>query len=283
MMPTLFGRDREPIFNLPMVVMLSVAAMVVIHGIRMALPEETDDLILGLFAFAPDRYFARPEEGAPWPGGLAADIWSPFTYALLHNDLLHLISNCTVFAALGNVLARRMTALRFLLFCAVMAPVSACGELVILAYQSAPVIGVSGVICAMMGGLARFAFPAPSIEDEADIEPVEDLAYGSDRRRVSARRIDADPALLEPESGHRPVMRSSRPTIAPVIETLRRPKVIQFILAFAAMNIVLVIAAPALVGGGAGVAWMVHVAGFGAGFLLFPWFDGVRVMRDAER
>ena len=102
-------RTREPIFNLPPVVTALVVLMMVIHAVRLLLPETTDQLILWLFAFAPDRYLHVGEDGPDWPGGAPAMLWSPFTYALLHNDLLHLISNCTVFAALGNVLARRMT------------------------------------------------------------------------------------------------------------------------------------------------------------------------------
>jgi membrane associated rhomboid family serine protease len=263
---------REPILNLPLVVTLSVAVMVAIHAIRMALPEETDDLILGLFAFAPDRYLPAASEGPAWPGGIAADIWSPFTYALLHNDLLHLVSNCTVFAALGNVLARRTTSAAFLLFCVVMAPLSAIGELIMAVYQSAPVIGVSGVICAMLGALARFIFPEPVADETPDFVPDADMVDDVDGRLIVASRV-------EPDAG--PTSPPNPPPISPVFETLRRPKVIQFILGFAVLNLLLVVAAPVLVGGGAGVAWMVHVAGFIAGFLLFPWFDGRTFMRRA--
>lgn len=268
---------REPVFNLPLVVMLSVLVMLAIHAARMIVPEQADDLILGLFAFAPDRYVAEAGDAPAWPGGLAAEIWSPFTYALLHNDLLHLVSNCAVFAALGNVLARRMTSLSFLLFCVIMAPLSALGEVAIAFYQSAPVIGVSGVICAMLGALARFIFPAPAAGEEADIVPDADMVDDVDRRLISASRIASD----DEASGI--AVRHAPPPTSPLIETLRRPKVIQFILGFAVLNLVLVVAAPVLVGGGAGVAWMVHVAGFIAGFLLFPWFDGHHVSRPARR
>jgi len=251
--------------------MLSVALMVAIHAIRLALPDIWDEWILGLFAFAPDRYLPEGGDDVFWPGGVAAALWSPFTYALLHNDLLHLISNCAVFAALGNVLARRMTAGGFLLFCLITAPLAAIGELIIAVYQSAPVIGVSGVICAMMGGLARILpepQPQPQPQPRPSPPPVE----------ATGRPDDGDGAAFDaPPPPERPqARRLGRSDMAPVLETLRRPRVIQFIGAFAVMNLVLVFAAPMLVGGGAGVAWMVHVAGFIAGFLLFPWFEGRR-------
>lgn len=263
-------RSREPIFNLPAVVTVMVVLMMAIHGIRLLQPEETDDLILGLFAFAPDRYFHEATDDPEWPGGVAAAIWSPFTYALLHNDLLHLISNCTVFAALGNVLARRMTTAAFLSFCVLMAPVSVVGELLIAVYQPGPVIGVSGVICAMLGALARFIFPPPEpaaaeAPGRAELQAPTDVLDKADERLITASRVEPDADRAVPRR---------RPEIGPVLETLRRPKVIQFILGFAVLNILLVVAAPVLVGGGAGVAWMVHVTGFVAGFLLYPWFDG---------
>ncbi len=257
-----WGRG-EPIFNLPGVVTILIVIMIGIHAIRFVLlTDERDELVLGLFAFAPDRYVSGSTDGLAWPGGIAAMIWSPFTYALLHNDLLHLISNCTVFAALGNVLGRRMSAIRFLAFCIVMAPVSALGEVIIAVYQSAPVIGVSGVICAMLGGLARFIFPEPVAQDAADDEGFVERTADSD-----------DPPNLHPQPVGR--RRSLPPAleVSPILETLQRPKVIQFILGFAVLNLMLVVAAPVLVGGGAGVAWMVHLAGFVAGFVLYPSFE----------
>jgi membrane associated rhomboid family serine protease len=280
-MPTSLRRSREPIFNLPIVVTVLLLVMAAIHGIRMILPEETDDLILELFAFAPERYMAASADVAQWPGGIAADLWTPFTYALLHNDLFHLVSNGTVFAAIGNVLARRMSAAKFLVFCAIMAPISALGELAIAAYQSAPVIGASGVICAMMGALARFAFPASvALEEEGSVEEAEDPLREADERPISARRSARDGVADDPVS--RRALRFGPPLVAPILVTLRRPKVIRFILGFAVLNIVLVFGAPVLMGGGAAVAWMVHVAGFVAGFLLFPWFDGVRPATENE-
>jgi membrane associated rhomboid family serine protease len=266
---------REPIFNIPPVVGALVGLLVVIHLGRLVLSEAADNDVLGYFAFAPGRYFGEPADYAPWPGGLAAQIWSPFTYALLHNDALHLISNSVVLAALGNVLARRTTGVRFLLFVIVMAPLSALGEMLIAAFQSAPVIGISGVICALMGGFARVMFPPES----ARVEPADPLW---DDASWGETQPDA-PSTHEPVSGRdrseRPISAARKPEFAPpvaapILETLRRPRVIQFIAAFAILNLVLVFGAPILMGeGGAGVAWAVHVAGFVAGFLLWPRYD----------
>lgn len=264
---------REPILNLPLVVGILVAVLFAMHLARMALPEPIDDFVIGLFAFAPGRYFGEPPGYAPWPGGVTAEIWSPFTYALLHNDFVHLISNSVVLAALGNVLARRTTAARFLLFVIVMAPISALGEIAIAFWQSAPVIGISGVICSMMGGFARVMFPREIPPDEMPSGPYEYVAEEDVSETAGAPNA---PGF----GGERPrvvrVRRFEPPVAGPIVETLTRPRVLQFIAAFAILNLVLVFGAPVLIGGGAGVAWSVHVAGFIGGFILWPFFDLVK-------
>lgn len=273
-MDHLAAKRREPILNLPLVVGILVAVLFAVHLGRLALPEPIDDFVIGLFAFAPGRYFGEAPGYAPWPGGLPAAIWSPFTYALLHNDFVHLISNSVVLAALGNVLARRTTAARFVFFVILMAPVSAAGELAIAYWQSAPVIGISGVICAMMGGFARVMFPREIPPGEMPSGPYEFIV---EDEGMEAQAAPAAPGL-EPQrpKGVR-VRRFEPPVAGAILETVTRPRVIQFMLAFAILNLVLVFGAPVLVGdGGAGVAWSVHVAGFVGGFLLWPVFDRVR-------
>lgn len=272
-METTATKRREPILNLPLVVGLLVAVLFAIHLARMALPEPIDDYVIGLFAFAPGRYFGEPAGYAPWPGGLPAEIWSPFTYALMHNDFVHLISNSVVLAALGNVLARRTTATRFLLFVAVMAPVSAFGEIAIAFWQSAPVIGISGVICAMMGGFARVMFPREIPPGEMPSGPYE---YVAEEVVTEEHGAATAPGVGQERPRAVRVRRFEPPVAGPILETLRRPRVIQFIAAFAILNLVLVFGAPVFIGGGAGVAWSVHVAGFVGGFLFWPLFDLVR-------
>jgi membrane associated rhomboid family serine protease len=267
------AKRREPILNLPLVVGIVVAVLYAIHLGRMALPEPIDDYLVGLFAFAPGRYIGEPPGYAPWPGGVSAEIWSPFTYALLHNDFLHLTSNAVVLAALGNVLARRTTSARFLLFVVVMAPISALGEIAIAFWQSAPVIGISGVICAMMGGFARVMFPREIPPGEMPSGPYE---YVAEEDVTEAPGSAAAPGFGPERPRAVRVRRFEPPVAGPIAETLMRPRVLQFIAAFAILNLVLVFGAPVLVGGGAAVAWSVHVAGFIGGFLLWPFFDLVR-------
>ncbi len=67
------------------VVMLAVMAF--IHAVRVfVLTPAQDNDLLWLFAFDPVRYGGVLPDGAV-PGGCGAEIWTFFTYALLHAEL----------------------------------------------------------------------------------------------------------------------------------------------------------------------------------------------------
>lgn len=286
------GPRREPLFNLPMVVIASIGLLVAVHGARLLLSDADNEMVLELMAFAPSRYLGGGPDDFVWPGGWAAAIWSPFTYALLHVNLTHLVTNSVVFASIANLMARRMGALRFVAFCLITAPLAAFGELAIAWIEPAPVIGASGVVAAMMGAIARFMFPAKRPAaigmEPGDVQGEAADGMAADRPAEAGQTAPPDLEPLEPEpldDADLPAI--LRPTV-PVIETLRRPAVIQFIAAFAVMNLILFYGAPIVLGSGSGgVAWMVHVAGFIAGFLLFPYLDPVtayfRELRTSRR
>ena len=170
---------------------------------------------------------------------------------------------------------------RFVLFCLITAPIAAFGELAIAWAQPGPVIGASGVVAAMMGAIARFMFPAKR-QAAIGMEPRE-AGYGAAGVAGEGAAADDDvPVEPEPfDDADLPAI--LRPTVG-VFETLKRPAVIQLIAAFAIMNLILFYGAPMLLGGGSGgVAWMVHVAGFVAGFFLFPFLDPVTAYVRALR
>ena len=105
---------RERAFNLPPVVVWSAAILVAVHVARSLLPPQADLTLLLTFGFIPARY----GEAAFLPGGSAALLWTPLTYALLHADALHLAVNLFWMAGFGSAIARRFRAGRFLLLCA---------------------------------------------------------------------------------------------------------------------------------------------------------------------
>ena len=106
-------RAREPIFNLPAVVLAVAAGLAAIHLGRDLLPEATDEALLIDFAFIPVREISWL---VPGPFGESdPHPWAFLTYALLHQGvLLHLAINLIVLSALGTPVARRLGQARFL-------------------------------------------------------------------------------------------------------------------------------------------------------------------------
>ncbi len=141
---------REPVFNLPGIIVAVIAFMVLVEAVRSyVISGEVDTWLMLQAAFIPARY------GGPVDGSW---FWSPVTYSLLHGGWTHLILNCVWLAAFGAVVARRIGTQRFVLFWIASAVASAAffgllhrGEVVVM-------VGASGVISALMGAASRFAF-----------------------------------------------------------------------------------------------------------------------------
>jgi membrane associated rhomboid family serine protease len=231
---------RQPIFNLPPVIIGCLAALIGIHVGRVALlsPEADFDLVLR-FAFIPLRVMQPETIGATVPGGAAAAWWSFITYALFHADWAHLAFNSLWLAAFGSPLAWRFGTSRFLLFSAAGAIAGALFYLVFNSAQVQPMIGASAAISAHMAGACRFVFAAGG--------PIGGFAVPSNYR------VPAAPLGL----------------------ALRDRRVLAFLGVWFGLNLFF-----GLFVGGAGfasgpIAWEAHIGGFLAGLLLFPIFDPV--------
>lgn len=143
---------REPVFNMPAVVVALIAISVVVHLVRAYVLDSGQDFGLILRgAFIPVRY----------SGEYLVDVWaftSPLTYSLLHGGFLHLAINMVWLAAFGSPLANRIGTLRFLLFWAFTAPAAVGLHYVLHPLDQVPLVGASGAISGMMGAAARFGF-----------------------------------------------------------------------------------------------------------------------------
>lgn len=150
-------RRREPVFNIPSIVLSIIAVCVAVHLMRdYVLDPETDNLLLLQFGFLPAR----------WSGAFGFDIYaiiSPFSYAFLHGSMAHLVINSIWLAAFGSPLANRLGAGRFAVFWLVTSFISAFAYFLMHIEGFIPVIGASGAISGMMGAAARFGFQTASI------------------------------------------------------------------------------------------------------------------------
>jgi membrane associated rhomboid family serine protease len=233
-------KSREPIFNVPRVVIATVAVLVLVHAVRMVLlTDDQDAAVILTFAFTPARYGA---DAGILSGGFGADMWTFFTYAFLHADLMHLGVNLAWLIPFATALARRFGALRYSIFMLVMAGFGALAHLVTHLGAAEPMIGASAAISGAMAAAMRFVLqrggPLAVFREGAS------AGYG-----VPAASLAA---------------------------TLRNPQFLLFLLVWLGLNVLLGSGAVAF-GQGAGqeIAWQAHVGGFFAGLLLFDAFDPV--------
>ncbi|MGO4705874.1 rhomboid family intramembrane serine protease [Microvirga sp. 2MCAF38] len=255
---------REPIFQLPTVVLVSIAVLIGIHALRtFVLSEEVDFEWLIAFAVVPARwavayggvnaqdiisslqgngdmetlplalaqYVLSDEGGKPWTG---------LTYALLHGSWTHVLLNCVWLAAFGTPLARRFGPARFLALAAVTAFVGAVLYVLMHAWQVLPLIGASGAVSGMMGAAAWFMFAPPS--------------------------FNAEGRMNEPHERHRETLRG----------LIANRQVMLFLVIWIVINYFSDAFARPLGVTDVSIAWEAHLGGFFAGLALFPIIDPLR-------
>lgn len=233
---------RQPALNLPPVIIALSAILIAVHLLRQFVSENTDLQILLWSAFIPARYGNPGVLKDLLPGGLAADVWTFFSYSMLHGDWVHLGVNLVWFLAFGSAVAWRFGATRFLVFFAVTAAAGAIVHLLSHGTSVAPLVGASGAISGAMAAAVRFAFEAGG--------------------PLGPWRNSGPEAFRIPAS--------------PLLQSLKNRQVLVFLGVWFLMNLVLALTnvmTPLTEGS---VAWEAHIGGFLAGLLLFPLFDPIR-------
>ncbi len=235
-------QPREPIFNIPAVVIGALAVFAAVYVLRAFLLTDEQDLdFLLWFAFIPARYDTTVLLQGGLPGGFGAQVWTFVTYAPIHADLAHIGMNSLWFLPFGSAVARRFGPARFLMFFAVTAAAGACAHLIAHAGEVFPVIGASASVSGLMAAATRFAF-----------QPRGPIALWQ-QKDESAYHI---PAL-------------------PLLTALRDPRILAFLAVWFGLNLLFGLGSAPLVGEGQTVAWEAHIGGFLAGLLLFSLFDPV--------
>lgn len=147
---------REPIFNIPAIVLVAVGLCVAVHLVRaFLLSREMDFDLIVHTAFIPLRY----------SGQFPVDPYfftTPITYSLLHGGFMHLAVNMVWLVAVGTPLANRIGAGRFILFWIVTAIAAAAAHYAVHPpgdpLADSPLMGASGAISGMMAASARYFF-----------------------------------------------------------------------------------------------------------------------------
>jgi membrane associated rhomboid family serine protease len=233
---------REPLFNIPPVIVAVLAVLALIHAVRAYLLTDDQDMeFLLTFAFIPSRYDTSIVLGGVLPGGIGAQLWTFVSYALIHADWTHYAVNAVWLLPFGSAVARRFGAARFLAFFVVTAAAGAALHLVTHAGEQMPVIGASAAISGTMAAAMRFAFQRGG--------------------PLSFRRSG------DATDYHVPAI--------PLSGVLRDPRVLAFLAVWFGINILFGVGSLAMPGIGPNqvVAWQAHMGGFLAGLILFSWFD----------
>jgi membrane associated rhomboid family serine protease len=234
---------REPIFNVPLIVLALIALMALVHAVFVLVltqRQATDFLVT--FSFIPGRYDLDVLAEEPFVYGWGAALWSPVTYAFLHGDLSHLFFNLIWLLAFGTPVARRFGALRFMLFFVATAVAGAAAHLLTHPGEMLPMIGASAAISGAMAAALRFVFQRGG--------PLGLLRNAE----TEAYRVPA----------------------ASLSEVARSPRALLFIAVWFGINALFGATGLAMPGMQQSVAWQAHVGGFLAGLLAFAAFDPVR-------
>jgi membrane associated rhomboid family serine protease len=234
---------KEPMLNVPPPVLATVGVLIAVHAVRMLLLSDEQDLQLLLtFAFIPARYGTYlAADGLP--GGFGADLWTFFTYAFLHADLLHIGINLAWLLPFGTALARRFGTWRYTVFMLVVAAAGAFAHLISHPGALVPMIGASAAISGAMAAALRFIFQQGGPLGLWHADP------SGDAYRVPATSL---------------------------INTLRDPRFLIFVGVWFGLNALFGLGSVPIGGEqGQEIAWQAHIGGFVAGFFLFNAFDPV--------
>jgi len=243
-------RPAEPLFNVPPVIVLTIAVFCVVHAVReLILTSQQDVEFLLLFAFIPARYTPEMLAVDTLPGGLGADVWTFVTYALIHGDLTHLAINVIWLLPFGTAVARRFGRARFLALFAAWAAAGAGVHLLTHPGELLPMIGSSAAVSGFMAAAIRFVFQAGG--------------------PIGVFRSAEAPIYHVPA--------------VPLREALRDPRILAFLVVWFGLNALFGVGSVSLLGVDQPVAWQAHIGGFLAGLLLFPLFDPVTAAARAKK
>lgn len=254
---------RQPIFNIPFVVLLVIVVMAGIEAAQSLLTDQAQADLLARLAFVPGRLTLSFDPAAVMgrlvdamnqdagPDGPAAvgqfflgngslQPWTVLSYAFLHGGWAHLGLNAVWLLAFGAPVVRRIRAVRFLALFALGAVAGAAAHYAVDPLSLQPLVGASAAVSGCMGAAVRFIF-AP-LRRSADA--VAELGHLAPRRSLVALATDR--------------------------------RAVAFLLVWFVSNLVTGLGAVPLGLSDAPIAWQAHIGGFLLGLLVFPLFDPVR-------
>ncbi|MGV3553213.1 rhomboid family intramembrane serine protease [Rhizobium sp.] len=146
---------REPIFNIPGILLLYAAVMAIIQAVRSyVLTPEQDQWLVYSAAFFPPRYL-HPLDSQDMLGYFLG----PVGYSFLHGGWAHLGSNALFLVIFATPLVARIGAIRFTVLWITSAAAAAFFQGALTGFEISVLVGASGVVSAMAGASCRFVMP----------------------------------------------------------------------------------------------------------------------------
>ena len=146
---------REPIFNIPGVLIAYVAVLIIIEAVRAyVLTPDVDQWLVSVAAFVPVRYL-HPIGDQDALGYF----FVPVGYSFLHGGWAHLGSNALFLVIFATPLTARIGPYRFTALWISSAMASAFFLAVLTGFEVSFLVGASGVISATAGASCRFVVP----------------------------------------------------------------------------------------------------------------------------
>lgn len=135
----------ERAINLPPAVLWLIGINVAIHLLRGLLGDETDTALILQFGLAPASYTNGHD--------LLSQVAAPITYQFLHGGWVHLGVNMVTLAAFGAPVERLLGVRRFVVFYLSAGVVAGAVHILLFPASTDPVIGASGAISGVFGGV----------------------------------------------------------------------------------------------------------------------------------
>jgi membrane associated rhomboid family serine protease len=234
--------STPPAFNVPPVILIVIAVLGAIHGLFWLLGESAQTWSIYALSFIPAR-LGGPMP-IPYPEG--AQLWTFFTYALLHADIYHLGSNSIWLLIFSTPVARRLGPWRYLLLLAGSAAAGAAAMLPLHYGEFLIIVGASASVSATLAAAIPIMFASGFNMGASHVLNYQKLK------------------VLAPH------------------ELFRNPKALAFAALFLVMTL-LTGASMAMTGTAfleeRNIAWEAHLGGFVAGFILFYLLDKKPVSR----
>ena len=136
----------ERAINLPPAVLWLIGINVAIQLVRSVLGDDVDTALIQQFGLVPAAYGGGSSD-------LLSQVAAPITYQFLHGGWMHLVVNMVTLAAFGAPVERLLGARRFVLFYLSAGIVAGFVHVLMFSDSTDPVIGASGAISGVFGGV----------------------------------------------------------------------------------------------------------------------------------